>query len=74
MCDKMHEFLGKRPIYQPLHIRDLMGDLDSVYKPTKGFTPKDPINLNGNIKDNMSMPSPTSCKNTTLIIPLPISN
>ncbi len=38
MCDKMHEFLGKRPIYKPFHIKDLMGDLDSVYKPTNGFT------------------------------------
>jgi hypothetical protein len=74
MCEKIHELLGRIPIYQPLHIKDLMGALDSVYKPTKGFTLKDPINLNGDIKDYMSMPSPASCKNTTSIIPLPISN
>ncbi len=68
MCDKMHEFLGKRPIYQPPHIRDLMGNLDSVYKRTKGFTLKDPITLNGYIKEYMSMPLPVSCKNTTSIV------
>jgi hypothetical protein len=51
-----------------------MGALDSVYKPTKGFTLQDPINLNGDIKDYMSMPLFASCKNTTSIIPLPISN
>lgn len=74
MCEKMHEFLGKIPIYQPPHIKDLMGALDSVYKLTKGFTLENPINLNGDIKDYMSMPSLASCKKTTSIIPLPTSN
>ncbi len=35
--------------YQPPHIRDLMDDLDNVYKLVRGLTLKDPINLNQNI-------------------------
>jgi hypothetical protein len=35
--------------YQPSHIKDLMDDLDNVYKLVRGLTLKDPINLNENI-------------------------
>ncbi len=29
------KFLGKRPIFQPSHMQDLMDDGNDIYKPTK---------------------------------------
>jgi hypothetical protein len=48
-----------------------MDDMGSVYKLIDNLTPKDPINLNANTKDWMTMPTSTSCKDTKSTIPFP---
>jgi hypothetical protein len=45
----MLKFMGKRPMFSPLHIQDLMQDLNNICHPTKtpGFTVDELIYFNG---------------------------
>ncbi len=48
LYEMVREFLGTRPTFNPLHMWDLIDDVDGNYKPF-GLTPNDSINLNENL-------------------------
>jgi hypothetical protein len=47
LYEMINEFLGKWPILQPPHMKDLLVDGDGIFKPI-GQTPKQSIKVNDN--------------------------
>jgi hypothetical protein len=41
------EFMGKRNVFNPLHVCDFMADVNKVHNPTTIFTIYKPIVING---------------------------
>lgn len=67
--DPLLKFMGIRPIYNPPHVQDLMGDED-VISNSSGLNVENPIDVNVYKKENINLEIPIQCKSPNIQLEL----
>jgi hypothetical protein len=61
--------MGIKPIYNLLHVQDLMGDVDVILN-SNGLNVENPIDVNVYKKENINLEIPIQCKYTNIQLEL----
>jgi hypothetical protein len=61
--------MGIRPIYNPPHVQDLVGDVDVILN-SSGLNVENPIDVNVYKKENINLEIPIQCKSLNIQLKL----